>query len=156
MRHLTVIVSARCCVCRSSEEIGTAWYVAQKLKVAEQAAAEDVLGRLPEEPEAEAPLVAAPFPVPAETATDTSGDRNPGLVLNELTQAGLLTGTGYELLDQSGPSHQPTFVVVAWAKLPDGRLIQTEPAQGTSKKAAQRAAGGRLVDSLVKEGVTRG
>ena len=53
------------------------------------------------------------------------------------------------------PSHQPTFVVIAWAKLPDGRTLRTEPAHAASKKAAQRMAGELMVNLLVQEGVTR-
>jgi ribonuclease-3 len=79
---------------------------------------------------------------------------NPAAALNELTQAGLLQANGYELLDQSGPSHQPTFTTIAWATMSDGRTIRSEPISGSSKKSGQRAAAGRLLDLLVQEGIT--
>ena len=137
------------------EEIATDWHTAQKLKIAEQAAAEAALGRLPSEPEPDLPAVPTQPQPPVETVAAAPTGRNPVMVLNELTQAGLLGSSGYELVDQSGPSHQPTFAFVAWAKLPDGRTLRTEPTHATSKKAAQRAAGERMVDLLVAEGVTR-
>jgi len=68
--------------------------------------------------------------------------------------AGLLQANGYELLDQRGPSHQPTFTTIAWATLSDGRTIRSEPISGSSKKSGQRAAAGRLLDLLVQEGIT--
>ena len=137
------------------EHISTAWYVAPKLKVAEQAAAAAVLERLPDEPETEtSPTLAAPS-APVEMTSEIPSGRDPGMALNELVQAGLLSGTGCEFLDQSGPSHQPNFVVVAWARLPDGRTLKTEPASAASKKSAQRAARECLVGLLVEEGVTR-
>jgi dsRNA-specific ribonuclease len=77
------------------------------------------------------------------------------MVLNELTQAGLIQASGHDLIDQTGPSHQPSFTVVAWATVPDGRTLRTEPASASSKKSAQRAAADRLVDMLVREGITR-
>ncbi len=137
------------------EEIRTVWYVAQKLKIAEQAAAEAVLRQLPVEPKAETSSPAMATPGRIEGVGDVPAGRNPAMILNELVQAGMLAGAGYDLLDQSGPSHQPTFVVVAWAKLPDGRTVKTEPTPAASKKSAQRAAGERLVELLIAEGVTR-
>ncbi|MHB8901099.1 MAG: double-stranded RNA binding motif domain-containing protein, partial [Thermoguttaceae bacterium] len=153
----------------------TGWYLAQKLKVAEQAAAEAALGQLPpgSPPASTTPALAAPAPpdssaptppdssapAPASAAADappkTQAGRNAPMVLNELAQAGLLEATGYELLDQSGPSHQPTFVVVAWARLPGGRMVGTDPTQAPSKKTAQRLAAERLLDLLVEQEVTR-
>ena len=34
--------------------------------------------------------------------------------LNELRQVGVIDDFGYELLERSGPSHQPIFVMGAW------------------------------------------
>jgi Cft2 family RNA processing exonuclease/dsRNA-specific ribonuclease len=130
------------------EALTTAWYVAAKLKTAEQAAAEALLPQLPDKPAAETPAAATS---PAEPH---SGE-NPAMALNELRQAGLLAGSGYELLDQRGPSHQPTFVVVAWARLPDNRMMRSEPASAPSKKAAQTTAANQLLTLLADEGLTR-
>lgn len=147
--RIRVVVSVR-----DQEEMATAWYEAAKLKTAEQAAAEAILSRLPSEPtlETEASAVASPVQV-AVTSEPVTGP-NPAAALNELTQAGLLQANGYELLDQSGPSHQPTFTTIAWATMSDGRTIRSEPISGSSKKSRQGAAAGRLLDLLVQEGIT--
>ncbi len=133
------------------EEITSRWYVAPKLKTAEHAAAEAVLKQLPGEPEAE-PSLAAPA---TQSATEPPAGPNPVSAINELRQAGLLEAAGYDLLDQKGPSHQPTFVMTAWAKTPDGGTLRSEPTGAPSKKAAQTAAAERLLLLLVAEGITR-
>jgi dsRNA-specific ribonuclease len=137
------------------DEIVTGWFVAAKVKTAEQAAAEAVLQQLSSEPSPEATPVTAAVPTEGEATSQPPSGRNAVSALNELMQAGLLQAAGYELLDQSGPSHQPTFTTVAWATLPDGRTLRTEPVNGPSKKSGQRAAADRLLDLLVLEGVTR-
>jgi len=139
----------------SREPIATAWYVAPKLKTAEHAAAEEVLERLPQEPVAETHQAASPVQAPPDSLPETSPQRNPVGALNELRQAGVLESAGYELLEETGPSHQPTFVMVAWARLPDGRSLQSEPAVAPSKKAAQAASADRLLARLAEDGLTR-
>jgi len=129
--------------------------VSPKLKTAEQAAAEAILQQLPNDPGVETQQAAAAIRTPVELTPEPPSGRNPATVLNELTQAGLLQTTGYELLDQTGPSHQPTFTVVAWATVPDGRTIRAEPISALSKKSGQRAAADRLLDLLVHEVITR-
>ncbi len=136
------------------EEITTAWYEAAKLKTAEQAAAEAILPRLPAEPALETGPSAVAIAEPVDFTPESASGRNPVAALNELTQAGLLQANGYELLDPSGPSHQPTFTAVAWATIPDGRTIRSEPISGSSKKAGRHAAAGRLLDLLIQEGIT--
>jgi len=136
-------------------EIVTACYVTPKLKTAEQAAAEAILRQLPNEPAAEPPQASAATGMPIGPPAESPGGRNPAMVLNELTQIGLVEATGYELLDQSGPSHHPIFVMVAWATIPDGRTIRTEPISASSKKSAQRTAADHLLDLLIHEGITR-
>lgn len=137
------------------EEIVTAWHVAPKLKAAEQAAAEAVLQQLPSEPTVETQQGAQPIKPPVEPTSEAPSGRNASMVLNELAQVGLLQATGYELLDETGPSHQPTFTMVAWATLPDSRTVRTEPINASSKKSGQRTAADRLLDLLVDEGITR-
>jgi len=137
------------------EEIATVWYVAPKLKTAEQAAAEAVLQQLPSEPAAETRQDAQLIEPPVEPTPEAPSGRNAAMVLNELAQVGLLQATGYELLDETGPSHQPTFSIVAWATLPDSRTVRTEPSNASSKKSGQQAAADRLLDLLVHEGITR-
>ncbi len=136
-------------------EIVTRWHVAAKLKTAEQAAAEDLWRQLPGEPAGQTPATSEPPPAPIASAPLPPGTRNPLMVLNELSQAGVIRTAGYELLDPTGPSHQPTFSAIAWATLPDGRTVRTEPATAPSKKSAQRDAAERLVELLVAEGITR-
>ena len=77
------------------------------------------------------------------------------MAINELCQAGVLQAAHYEVLDQSGPSHQPTFSVVAWATTPDGKTVRTEPVQAPSKKVAQEQAADYLLDLLVAAGLSR-
>ena len=134
------------------DQLTSPWYVAQKLKTAEQAAAEAILEQLPAEPVAEAPSPVSPATPPASNGEPQG--RNAAMALNELTQAGLIASNGYELVGQSGPSHQPTFVTVAWAKTLEGRTLQSEPVGAPSKKAAQHAAAGHLLELLVAEGIT--
>jgi dsRNA-specific ribonuclease len=136
-------------------EIATTWVVSPKLKSAEQAAAEAILQQLPNEPPAESQPAIATRQASTDSAPEPSTSRNAAMVLNELTQAGLLQATGYELLDQTGPSHQPTFTVVAWATTSHGQTVRTEPTGAPSKKSAQRTAADRLLDLLVDEGITR-
>ncbi|MHA1128961.1 MAG: double-stranded RNA binding motif domain-containing protein, partial [Alphaproteobacteria bacterium] len=69
--------------------------------------------------------------------------------------AGVLRDLDYEVVDRGGPSHQPTFAVVARATTGDGRTWQTESVDAPSKKVGQRAAAGRLLDLLAADGVTR-
>ncbi len=145
-------------------EMVTAWYVAPKLKTAEHAAAGAALQQLPNQsaalPTQIAPSVQSRPAVPLDQAVPAAAfeapiGRNPVSTLNELRQAGLLDSAGYELLEQAGPSHQPTFTMVAWAKLPDGRNLQSEPATAPSKKAAQAASANCLLKQLAAEGITR-
>ncbi|MBU0646787.1 hypothetical protein KJ611_04965, partial [Patescibacteria group bacterium] len=75
------------------------------------------------------------------------------MVLNELRQNGIVVDFGYELRDHRGPSHQPVFVVVAWATTRDGSRLEGEPAEAPSKKAAQRDAAERLLDRLSEHGL---
>jgi dsRNA-specific ribonuclease len=135
------------------DDIVTAWYVAPKLKTAEQAAANSLLQQLPEhgsEDMRPAATMAAVQPAPERPSS-----LNAAMALNELTQAGLLQATGYEQLGQTGPSHQPTFAVIAWATTPDGHTLRTDAAHASSKKSAQRAAAEHLLNLLVEEGITR-
>ncbi len=136
-------------------EITTPWYVAAKLKMSEQAAAETIRLQLPNETPAERQAPATTTATPQASESGVPSGRNPAMALNELRQVGVLQGTGYEVLDQSGPSHQPTFSMIAWATTADGHTLRSEPATAASKKSAQRAAAERLFDLLVAEGLTR-
>jgi Cft2 family RNA processing exonuclease/dsRNA-specific ribonuclease len=135
--------------------LAAGWFVSPKLKIAEQAAAESLLGQLPDAPHSGS-LPATPAAAPSIAGVPSPPVvQNPLVALNELVQAGLLKSSGNELLGQSGPSHQPRFSVVAWAVFSDGTTIRGEPVEGPSKKSAQTAAAGSLLEVLVERGITR-
>ncbi len=136
-------------------DIFTVWYDGSKLKVCEQAAAEAMLRQLPQELPAPTLPEAAVVHAPQESAAQPPSGRNAAMVLNELCQVGLLQAVGYDVLDQTGPSHQPTFAIVAWAKTSAGDMIRAEPVHAPSKKSGQREAADRLLDLLVANGLTR-
>jgi len=136
-------------------DLVTPWFDAPKLKLGEQAAAESMLRNLPAVPDAAAAAAVAPTAQPATPTPTPDAGPNAAMALNELCQVGVLQTIGYEVVDQSGPSHQPTFVVVAWAMTPDGGTLRTDPVPAPSKKAAQRLAADRLLDRLVAAGLSR-
>jgi Cft2 family RNA processing exonuclease/dsRNA-specific ribonuclease len=139
----------------TGEELHTPWYVAAKLKMAEQATAEAIYRQLPNRSTEQPPSTTAPVQGDVQSTPQADGGRNAAMVLNELTHAGLLQATGYEFLDQTGPTHQPTFTLIAWATTPEGRTMRTEPIHAPSKKTGQRTAATRLLDLLVGAGITR-
>jgi dsRNA-specific ribonuclease len=82
-------------------------------------------------------------------------DRNAAMLLNELKQVGILRTTGYDVVQEDSPSHQPVFSVVAWATTADGRTWRADPVRASTKKSGQRSAAERLLDSLVEHRITR-
>jgi dsRNA-specific ribonuclease len=156
----------------SEHKLCSAWHLAATLKAAEQAASESVLETVCNRPagrEAEA-ASGSPVPEAAKLVLETgdpvlqtaepvklvpeASERNVAMLLNELKQAGILQASGYEVVQEGGPSHQPVFATVAWATTPDGRTWRTVPVRASSKKAGQRSAAESLVDILVEQGVT--
>ena len=124
-------------------------FVSRKLKLAEHAAARELLDILLEG----APVqhtngsdVLAASPAPR--------NENARMRLNELRQVGIIDDFGYELLERSGPSHQPIFVMGAWATVSgdEGRLRGADVRAG-SKKDAERVAAEALMDRLREEGL---
>lgn len=132
------------------QEHYSSWYVASKLKIAEHAAAEELQNWI-ESGGLEAMRKLSP-PNEVPHATRLAG-RNAAMLLNELKQVGLIHTVEYEMIDQVGPSHQPTFVVVGRVTMPDGQRLNTQPVNASSKKTAQRAAAENLVQLLVEHGV---
>jgi dsRNA-specific ribonuclease len=65
-----------------------------------------------------------------------------------MRQVGFIEDFGYELVERSGPSHQPTFVVAAWAQKSGGDRVQTDKVSAAAKKSAERQAAQLLVDVL--------
>ena len=127
----------------------TDWYQAPSRKVAEQAAAAEMVELLRQSPDQD--------DLRHEDSSDSdispSGGVDPRALLNELMQTGRLLDFGYEETERSGPSHQPVFVMIAWAIGLDNEKITCEPTRADSKKAAQRAAAAELVDRLVSIGM---
>lgn len=135
--------------------VSSPWFDAAKLKAAEQAASDQLLQQLSETLMDATPSPSIAVASSAPLAPPVDSGRNAAMAINELCQAGILQTTSYDWLDQSGPSHQPVFTVVAWATTPDGTAIRTEPVQAPSKKAAQRQAAESLLDLLVAAGLSR-
>jgi dsRNA-specific ribonuclease len=131
------------------ESIASPWHSAATLKAAEQGASAAVLEVLNRRPTIEQPSVLP------EQPQEQPSERNAAMLLNELKQAGVLQDTGYDVVQQEGPSHQPVFSVVARATTEDGRTFTTEPVRASSKKSGQRAAAEKLLDLLVEHGITR-
>jgi dsRNA-specific ribonuclease len=133
----------------------TAWYEASARKVAEQSAASELLERLKESPE---PRTSGVGDEKRETDSwgpeaGEGGGLDPRMELNELRQTGVIQDFGYEETERSGPSHQPVFTMTAWAILEDDEKITGGPVRADSKKAAQLAAAGALVDRMVAMGL---
>jgi dsRNA-specific ribonuclease len=139
----------------AEQAILTPWFDAPKLKLGEQAAAEALLQRLPTVSPPSVLSDSMPRPPATPPPTSENLGRNPAMDIHELCQAGVLQAAGYEVLDPTGPSHQPSFSVVGWATTPDGRTIRTEPVVAPAKKAGQRLAADRLLDLLVQAGLSR-
>ena len=113
-------------------------FQAGRAKVAEQAAAADLYQQVrASKPARRKPDAAAEHP-PAPPGPDAR------MQLNEWRQTKHLAAFGYDLVDHQGPSHQPIFVMTAWAELPGGQRLATEPVSGGSKKDAQVAAAAAL------------
>jgi Cft2 family RNA processing exonuclease/dsRNA-specific ribonuclease len=109
------------------------WRAARQ-KDAEQAAAAELLEMLARQPDGAAQ--------PADAGPDAR------MQLNELRQRGFIEDFGYELLEQSGASHQPRFRMRAWAQAPGGAREAGPEAEAPSKKEAQLQAATQLLDLL--------
>jgi dsRNA-specific ribonuclease len=138
-----------------NDKIVTAWYEASARKVAEQSAASELLERLKESPE---PGIKEIGDENRETDSwdseaEQGGGLDPRMELNELRQTGVVRDFGYEEVERSGPSHQPVFTMTAWAILEDDEKITGDLVRADSKKAAQLAAAGALVDRMVTMGL---
>ncbi len=102
----------------AEQAILTPWFDAPKLKLGEQAAAEALLQRLPTVSPPSVLSDSMPRPPATPSPTSENLGRNPAMDIHELCQAGVLQAAGYEVLDPTGPSHQPSFSVVGWATTP--------------------------------------
>lgn len=78
------------------------------------------------------------------------------MLLNELRQLGIIADFGYRIEDRRGPVHQPVFVIVAWARLPDGSTLEGDACESGSKKSAERDAADRLASRLATAGIIAG
>ena len=140
----------------SEDRTCSAWHLVVTLKAAEQAAAEAVLEEILRSRPADGrnEVVSGTTVPEAGTPAPEESERNAAMVLNELKQAGLLQASGYDVVPEGGPSHQPVFATVAWASTPDGQTWRTDPVRASSKKSAQRSAAASLLDILVAHGIT--
>ncbi len=139
-----------------SNTLETQPFQATRAKVAEQAAAAELYQKLrswknkrsdkttvPEEHLAAKPasVSSSPGPDHADKALQRPDAR---MQLNHWRQQRHLVNFGYELVDHQGPSHQPIFVMTAWAELPGGNRCTTDHISAGSKKEAQMAAADAL------------
>ena len=129
----------------------TKLFLATRAKVAEQAAAAALYDQLLtwEQDRPDEPPVAVEHQAEASAAVQTSPDATPQrpdarVQLNQWRQQQYLVDFGYELIDHHGPSHQPVFVMTAWAELPGGDKRITDQVTAGSKKEAQLAAASAL------------
>jgi hypothetical protein len=125
----------------------TKLFLAARAKVAEQAAAAALYDQLVtwEQNRPDESTVSADHQAKAPAAIPISPDAAPQrpdarVQLNQWRQQQHLVNFGYELMDHHGPSHQPVFVMMAWAELPGGDRRITAPVTAGSKKEAQLAA----------------
>ncbi|MFP4165256.1 MAG: MBL fold metallo-hydrolase [Chitinispirillaceae bacterium] len=128
----------------------SSWYKAENKTTAQQAAAREVLEKLPR-PESETALdsTARSQKESADTGTEPACcGTDPRITLNTLKQRGYLMDFGYTLLECSGPSHAPLFSVSAWARFSDQSTTVSQPQAGNSKKEAERNAARELVSLL--------
>ena len=122
-------------------------FQAVRAKVAEQAAAAALYRQLRAAKTKQPTKTSAPSAPSASRASSAGRDPerpDARIQLNEWRQAKHLVRFGYDLVDHQGPSHQPIFVMTAWAELPGGNRCTTEPITANSKKEAQMAAADAL------------
>jgi Cft2 family RNA processing exonuclease len=139
---------------RNEPPLVSAAYAARQAKIAEQAAADDVLralhawmhGERPKSDVAEAagdaPVDAAP--APQATPRPLRG-KDPRAQLNEMRQLGLIGGYGFELVEQRGLPHQPVFVMRGYVENTRGERAATEPMEARSKKEGEAAVAAKLL-----------
>jgi dsRNA-specific ribonuclease len=153
-------------LCRIGERaIEGGWFGARSRKLAEHAAADALMAELPGDAERDADAGDADAGAADAGASGSSefrgkveaGGKAGGqaavatdarMVLNEMRQSGAIVDFGYELRAQQGPSHQPLFVVEAWAQAPSGERIRDCQGEARSKKDAQRIAAAALLERI--------
>jgi dsRNA-specific ribonuclease len=126
-------------------------FQATHARVAEQAAAADLYEKLlswdtsrPDKAEVSVEHQAG-FPPAAPLHPETTPQRpDARMQLNQWRQQKHLVNFGYDLVAHQGPSHQPVFVMTAWAELPGGDRRTTDRVTASSKKEAQVAAASAL------------
>ena len=134
-------------VLSGGEVLETQPFQAIRAKVAEQAAAAALYQQLRSSTPKRSGQTSSPSAPPASGASPLApGPPRPDarMQLNEWRQTKHLVSFGYDLVDHQGPSHQPIFVMTAWAELPGGNRCTTDPIPAGSKKEAQIAAADAL------------
>lgn len=130
-------------------------FLAARAKVAEQAASAELYDKLrfwlksrPVEPAVSGPDQTGPQTDFHAKEPAPTRSQDPRVLLNEWRQKRSIVNFGYELVEHLGPSHQPVFVMTAWAELPSGERRTTDRVEAGSKKEAQLAAAADLLASL--------
>jgi dsRNA-specific ribonuclease len=116
---------------------------ASTLKTAQQAAAADLLNAIgglhPDQPGTSQP------------ATNKTHDHRSDL--NNLRQQGVLSDFGYEVTAKQGPDHKPSFIMRGWAKIKEGKMLQTEPIVVEAKKEGALQCANALWEMLRNCGI---
>lgn len=133
--------------------IESRWHAAGTRRIAEQAAAEALLKQLT--PERQEHTAAPTLAVALPTVDASTSSRNAPMRLNELKQAGLVKHFDYEIVQQTGPSHQPVFEIRGCVTMPDGQTWTTDPVHAPSKKSGQRIAADKILSLLIDREITR-
>ncbi len=147
---VVAVVSGFRCVAKialsGGHALETQPFQAVRAKVAEQAAAAELYQQLRSSKPKRSDQTAPSPPSVSDALPADHGPKRPDarIQLNEWRQTKHLASFGYDLVDHHGPSHQPIFVMTAWAELPGGNRCTTEPITAGSKKEAQMAAANAL------------
>ena len=120
-------------------ELRTPWFRARRRKPAEHAAAEALLLLLPG-PEDGADV-------------DVTKTAHPRTLLNEMFMHGQLTSCDVDVIAAPGAS-PPRFEARGRATLPDGAVVEAQPAEGSTKRKALALAAAALLAELDRAGVT--
>ncbi len=76
---------------------------------------------------------------------------DPCSILNHLKQIGKIITFDLSQIEQTGPSHLPTFNIIGYLLLPNGKKLSTQQLEAHSKKEAQKLAAMHLIQLFNKE-----
>jgi Cft2 family RNA processing exonuclease len=163
--HLRGVAGRACLSLPEAGDRWTAWYLAPQLNDTEQAAYQEVSDLLwawkqgslpatapgaPPPPAAAAPGALPPGAAsgqPPTTPADALPPRfrgEPRGVLNHLRQTGMIGRYEIGLVEQRGPTHQPTFVLSGSVEIA-GDQVTSGPIEGRTRREAEAQVAARLV-----------